>query len=81
MFYQKFGFGHILSSLAFNGRRFFIFQHTNIVHIFEAVIYHTKKKRKTKQSALHTDLVNRHTIFLYFSKCFNLHTKFVNLKF
>ena len=55
--------------------------HTNFVHIFEAVNYHTKKKRKTKQSALHTDLVNRHTHFFNFSKCFNPHTKFVNLNF
>ncbi len=57
------------------------FFHTNFVHIFEAVNYHTKKKRKTAQSALHTDLVNRQTNFFYFSKCFNPHTKFVYLKF
>ncbi len=53
--------------------------HTNFVHIFEAVNYH--KKIEEKHSALHTDLVNRHTNFYYFSKCFNPHTKFVDLKF
>jgi hypothetical protein len=36
------------------------------VHIFEAVNYHTKKKRKTKQSDLHTDLVNKSTDFFIF---------------
>jgi hypothetical protein len=30
----------------------------NFVHFFEAVNYHTKKTKKTKQSAFHTDLVN-----------------------
>ncbi len=35
--------------------------HTNLVHSFEAVNYHTKKSKKTKQSAFHTDLVNWHT--------------------
>ena len=43
-----------------------IFQTTNFVHIFEAVNYHTKKKRKTKQSDLHTDLVNKNTYFFIF---------------
>ena len=43
--------------------------------------YHTKKKKNTKQSALHTDLVNRHTNFFYFAKFFNPHTKFDNFKF
>jgi hypothetical protein len=32
--------------------------HTNLVHFFEAVNYHTKKTKKNKQSAFHTDLVN-----------------------
>ena len=41
--------------------------HTNFVYIFEAVNYHTQKK-KDKHSALHTN-------FFYFSKCFNPHTK------
>ena len=54
---------------------------TQTVHIFEAVNYHTKKKRKTKQSDLYTDLVNKNTNFFYFPKCFNQHTKFVNLTF
>ena len=35
--------------------------HTNLVHFFEAVNYHTKITKKTKQSAFHTDLVNWHT--------------------
>ncbi len=54
---------------------------TNFEHIFEAVNNHTKNQGKRKQSALHTDLVNRHTNFFYFSKCFNRHTKVVNLNF
>jgi hypothetical protein len=41
-------------------------------HIFEAVNYH--KKRKTKQSALHTDLINRHTIFFIFPNAL-IHTQ------
>ena len=41
---------------------------TQTVHIFEAVSYHTKKKRKTKQSDLYTDLVNKNTNFLLFSQ-------------
>ena len=50
----------------------FIFEAINChTFIFEAVNCHTEKKRKTKQSALHTN---------FFSKCFNPHTKFVNLK-
>ena len=32
--------------------------HTNFVHYFGAVNYRTKKTKKTKQSAFHTDLVN-----------------------
>ena len=56
-----------------------VFLTQTFVHIFEAVNYHTKRKRKTILSALHTDLVNRHKHF--FSKCFNPHTKFVYLKF
>jgi hypothetical protein len=48
--------------------------HTNFVHIFEAVNYHTKKKRKTKQSALHTDLVNRLTNFFIFPNAL-IHTQ------
>ena len=48
-------------------------------HIFEAVNYH--KKRKTKQSALHTDLVNRHTICFIFPNAL-IHTQnLVSLKF
>ncbi len=36
---------------------------TNFVHFFEAVNYHTKKTKKTKQSALHTNLVNMVSFF------------------
>jgi len=32
--------------------------HTSFVQYFEAVNYHTKKTKKTKQSVFHTDLVN-----------------------
>ena len=53
------------------------FTQTN-VHIFEAVNYHTKKKRKKKQSA-HRFIKQAHNFF-YFSKCFNPHTKFIDLK-
>jgi len=35
--------------------------HTNFVHFFEAVNYHTKTTKKTKQNAFHTDLINWHT--------------------
>ena len=56
-----------------------MFSHKLCTH-FEAVNYHTQKKEE-KQNALHTDLVNRHTKFFYFFKCFNPHKKFVNLKF
>ena len=38
-----------------------VFIHTNFVYFFEAVNYHTKTTKKTKQSAFHTDLVNWHT--------------------
>jgi len=37
---------------------------------FEAVNYHTKKKRKTKQSDLHTDLVDKNTFFFIFPNAF-----------
>jgi len=33
------------------------------VHFFEAENYHTKKTKKTKQSALHTNLVNMVSFF------------------
>jgi hypothetical protein len=48
-----------------------VYEIDSFVHIFEAVKYHTKKK---KQRAFNTDLVNRHTIFFHFSNCFNPHT-------
>jgi len=54
---------------------------TQTLCTFEAANYHTKKKRKTKQSDLHTDLVNKNKHFFYFPKCFNQHTKFLNLSF
>ena len=33
-------------------------KNTKFVHFFEAVNYHTKKTKKTQQSAFHTDLIN-----------------------
>jgi len=41
-----------------------VFSH-NLVHFFEEVNYHTKKTKKTKQSALHTNLVNMARFFYY----------------
>jgi len=35
-----------------------VFSHKLSIHFFEAVNYHTKITKKTKQSAFHTDLVN-----------------------
>ena len=39
--------------------------HTNFVHFFEAVNCHTKKTKKTKQGALHTNSVNMASFFYY----------------
>jgi hypothetical protein len=50
--------------------------HTNSVHFFEAVNFHTKKTKNTKQSAFHTDSVNWHTKK---TKQSALHTNLVNM--
>jgi len=52
----------VLGSMRLTHKKTVICTHSNFVHIFEAnVNYHTEKKRKTKQSDLHTDLVNKST--------------------
>jgi hypothetical protein len=48
-----------------------VYEIDSFVHIFEAVKYHTKKK---KQRALNTDLVNRHTILFIFPNAL-IHTQ------